>query len=104
MTEPKTFSPDMNRQKGDLNRGVLSKYEIKQKKPGPTAYPVSFKQEEKTLSTVVKDPSYKIHYNKESKLGPDLQRFIDIHKRRKQWVPPVTRYNYTADQLRKYVS
>lgn len=51
-----------------------------------------------------RDKSYKIHYNKEAKGGPDLKRFIDIHKKNKEWVPGVQKYNYTADQMRKNLS
>ena len=81
----------MNRQKGELNRSPLPKHIVK-KDPGPTHYDtnkVSFKQEEKTLSNIHKDISYKIHYNKEAKGGPNLKRFIDIHKKNKEWVPGV---------------
>jgi len=79
----------MNRQKGDISRGPLPKH-IKAKDPGPSHYDkVDLKQEEKCLSTVLKDKSYKIHYNKEAKGGPDLKRFIDIHKKNKEWVPGV---------------
>jgi hypothetical protein len=26
-----------------------------------------------------------------------FERFIDIHKKNKQWVPPLTKYNFTAE-------
>lgn len=76
----------MNRQKGEIKRGPLPLH-IKPKDPGPTHYVnIGHKQQEKTLSTSIKDPSYKIHYNKEK---GDLKRFIDIHKKNKEWVPGV---------------
>ena len=52
----------------------------------------------KILSRVVVDKTHKIIYDKsEKRTGGDLDRYVDIHKKQKQWVPPVTRYNYTAD-------
>ena len=76
-------------------KGVTLK---KNKDPGPTTYPVEKMRLDKILSTVVNDKPHKIVYDKKMKSpGGDLDRFIDIHKRHKKWVPPVTRYNYTAD-------
>lgn len=79
----------MNRQKGAIDRGPLPKH-IKKKDPGPSHYDkVDFKTQERTQSNIIKDPSYKIHYNKEAVGGPNLKRFIDIHKKNKEWVPGV---------------
>ena len=77
----------------------------KNKEPGPTTYQVEKMKLGTILSTVVNNKPHRIVYDK-SKKSPDgdLDRFIDIHKKQKKWVPPVTRYNYTADQLRKYTS
>ena len=40
----------------------------------------------------------KAQYGKENeKNGGKLERFIDIHKKSKGWLPPLTKYNFTGD-------
>lgn len=93
LTEPKEYRADMNLEKSPRTIPIK-----KNKDPGPTTYPVEKLKLESILSTVIKPKPHKIVYKKESKSPDgDLDRFIDLHKKAKKWVPPVTRYNYTAD-------
>jgi len=36
--------------------------------------------------------------------NPKHERFIDIHKKRKAWMPPLTKYNFTGEQKARFIS
>ena len=76
----------------------------KQNSLSPVTYKVDQMDDRKNLSTQKRIIAPKITCSNGTKYGDKTLRFIDIHKRNKEWVPPVTKYNYTAEQMRKNTS
>ena len=89
----------MNRDKSP-QRGPPAKPD---KGPSPVSYNVEKKEERKILSTKTRSVNAMIGSDDHSK-NPKHERFIDIHKKRKAFVPPVTKYNYTGEQRARYIS
>ena len=63
----------------------------------PVTYKVDLMDDRKTLSTQKRVLAPKISNSDGTKYGNKTLRFIDIHKKNKEWIPPVTKYNYTAE-------
>ena len=76
----------------------------KEKAPTAQTYKVEKLDERKILSTKKSSFDFRFSFAKEPKGNSNIKRFIDIHKKDKAWVPPVTKYNFTADQREKFLS
>ena len=63
----------------------------------PVTYKVDQMDDRKCLSHLKRTIAPKIVLRDDTKYGNKTLRFIDIHTKGKEWVPPVSKYNYTAD-------
>lgn len=73
------------------------------KSPSPVSYLVDKKDERNIISQKKKSLAFSIGSPDRDK-NPKLQRFVDIHSKNKAWMPPLTKYNFTAEQKNKYIS
>lgn len=87
----------------DKRPGRMSSPKYDKTKLGPTAttYPVEKKDERKILSTKKKCLQYNMNMRKGTKYGEKIMRFIDIHKKSKEYLPPFTKYDFTMKQYDK---
>jgi hypothetical protein len=70
----------------------------------PATYKVNEIDDRIRLSTKLRPIAYAIPKKSENKNSYQSMRFIDIHKKHKDWVPGVSKYNYTGEQMRKNTS
>ena len=90
--------PNLNRDKGPQRPKPKAN-----KNPGPTTYQVEKKDERKILGNLQKSFSTTLGTTDRA-ANKKLNRFIDIHKKRKEWVPPVTKYHTPMEKISRYTS